>query len=182
MVEISESYRGSGHYKWMRPTVDRLLESLPPELLTGLGTIVLTDAQSIGPGKTQRVRGRKHHRNKCLGFYHHRTQSEVAFIELVADNIAPRVPRLLLHLQFFRDMFVSQTLFHEIGHHLDATAGSAARNGEVAAEDWCRRLSRMHFLKRYWYLKPLAKPGLMVIAVIRRLTSRIWTPPARLLG
>ena len=118
MVEISESYRGSGHYKWMRPTVDRLLQSLPPELLTGLGTIVLTDAHSIGPGKTQRVRGRKHHRNKCLGFYHHRTQSEVAFIELVADNIAPSVPRLLLHLQFFRDMFVSQTLFHEIGHHL----------------------------------------------------------------
>ena|SRR5438132_13001694 len=90
MVEISESYRGSGHYKWMRPTVDRLLQSLPPELLTGLETIVLTDAQSIGPGKTQRVRGRKHHRNKCLGFYHHRTQSEVAFIELIADNIAPR--------------------------------------------------------------------------------------------
>ena len=47
---------------------------------------------------------------------------------------------------------------------------------EAAAEDWCRRLSRTHFLKRYWYLKPVAKAGLIFIAVIRRLTSRLSGP------
>jgi len=176
MVEISESYRGSGHRPWMRSTVDRLLHSVPPELLSGLGRVILTDAESIGRGKTRRVRGRKYDRNKCLGFYHPRTRDETAWIELVADNIAPGVPRPLLGLQFIRDMVVSQTLFHEIGHHLDTTVGSGARGGEAAAEDWCRRLSRTHFLKRYWYLKPVAKAGLIFIAVIRRLTSRFSGP------
>jgi hypothetical protein len=176
MVEISESYRGGGQPNWMRPTVNRLLHSLPPELLAGLGTVVLTDAASIGRGKTHRVRGRKHDRNKCLGFYHRRTLGETAWIELVADNVAAGAPSPLLHLQFFRDMVVSQTLFHEIGHHLDATRGSGAPAGEAAADDWCRRLSRIHFLKRYWYLKPVAKAALWLLTIIRRLTSRLSGP------
>jgi hypothetical protein len=71
---------------------------------------------------------------------------------------------------------VSQTLFHEIGHHLDATLGSAARSQESAAEDWCRRLSRMHFRKRYWYLRPVLKAGLMLLVLLRRLTSRLSGP------
>ena len=176
MVEISESYRASDHPGWIRSTVDRLLHSLPPELLTGLGTIVLTDAESIDGGKTHRVRGRKHRRDKCLGFYHRGTRGEMAWIELVADNVTAGAPRPLLRLQFFRDMVVSQTLFHEIGHHLDAIRGSGAPAGEAAADHWCRRLSRMYFLKRYWYLKPVAKAGLMLIAIIRRLTSRLSGP------
>ena len=177
MVEISESYhREFGHQTWMRSTVDRLLNSLSPELLTGLGAIVLTDAESIGRGKTHRVRGRKHDRNKCLGFYHPRTPRAMAWIELVVDKIVVGLHRPRRGLQFFRDMLVSQTLFHEIGHHLDATVGSAAHGREAAAEDWCRRLRRTHFLKRYWYLKPLAKVGLMLVAIIRRLTSRLSGP------
>jgi hypothetical protein len=176
MIEISERYRGSVRPQWMRTTVDRLLRSVPPELLNGLGTVMLTDAEAIGRGKTRRIRGRKYDRNKCLGFYHPRTQSETAWIELVVDNIAAGAPRPLCALQFIRDMVVSQTLFHEIGHHLDATLGSGARGGEAAAEDWSRRLSRAHFLKRYWYLKPIAKTVLILIAVIRRLTSRLSGP------
>jgi len=128
---------------------------------------MLTDAESIGRGKTRRVRGRKYDRNKCFGFYHPRTQGETAWIELVADNIVAGMPRPLLRLQLMRDMVVSRALFHEIGHHLDATLGSGARGGEAAAEDWCRRLSRAHFRKRYWYLKPVAK----LIAAIRRLSD-----------
>ena len=93
MVEISESYRESGHQKWMRSTVERLLDSLSPELLTGLGTIVLTDAASISPGKTHRARGLKHDGNTCLGFYHPRTRGETAWIELVGDNIVGGLPR-----------------------------------------------------------------------------------------
>jgi hypothetical protein len=137
---------------------------------------MLTDTESVGRGKTRRVRGRKYDRNKCLGFYHPRTQSETAWIELVVDNIVAGMPRSVLGLQFIRDMVVSQTLFHEIGHHLDATLGSGARGGEAAAEDWCHRLSRTHFLMRYWYLKPVAKAGLVLLAAIRRLTSRLSDP------
>jgi hypothetical protein len=176
MVEISESYRGSKQPQWIRLTVNRLLDSLPPGYLSGLGIIVLTDAELVGRGKTRRVRGRKHNRNKCLGFYHARTRGEAAWIELVADNIVAGLPRPLSRVQFIRDIVVSQTLFHEIGHHLDATLGSGAPSGEAAAEDWCRRLSRMHFRKRYWYLKPVIKAGLTLLWLIRRLTSRLSGP------
>jgi hypothetical protein len=61
----------------------------------------------------------------------------------------------LMHLQIFRDLEVGDVLYHEVGHHLHATVGSATRGGEEAAEYWRRRLSGIHFRRRYWYLRPV---------------------------
>jgi hypothetical protein len=172
MVELSESYRGGAAPAWMHSTVERLLGSLPDDFLSGLGTIVLTDSESIGRGKTGRVRGRKYNRRDCRGFYHAGTSREVAWIELVADNMIAGMPKPFFRIQFTRDLVVSQTLFHEIGHHLDATLGSPARRGEVAAEEWCRRLSRKYFRQRYWYLKPVFSAAALLVAALRLLRCR----------
>jgi hypothetical protein len=172
MVEIAEAYQDHVPPKWVRSTVERLLQSVPEEFLTGLGTVVMTDSATIGPGKTRRVGGRKYVRKDCLGFYHHGTRQDVAWIELVADNILARVPRPLLAVQFMRDVVVSWTLYHEIGHHLHATLGSRGRSEEGGAEDWRRRLSRQHFTEHYWYLKPVASGIARAVAVLGRLTSR----------
>lgn len=82
------------------------------------------------------------------------------------------MPRQLLRLQFFRDACVAETLYHEIGHHLEHTVGAATRQGEDAADDWCRRLKRIHFRKRYRYVVPVLKPLARLSRVIRKLLRR----------
>jgi hypothetical protein len=52
------------------------------------------------------------------------------------------------------DLILARVLFHELGHHLDATVGAAAPGGEAAAEDWSRRLGRGYIRRRYWWLRP----------------------------
>jgi hypothetical protein len=86
------------------------------------------------------------------------------------------LPRPLFAVPLARDMVVSETLFHELGHHLDATLGAAARGGEAAAEDWSHRLTRAYLRKRYWYLRPLIKAGGLLVAAFRRLTGRSSGP------
>lgn len=179
MVEITETFQDRVPPKWIRPTVERLLQSVPEEFLTGLGTVVLTDSATIGRGKTHRVRGRKYARKDCLGFYHHGTRQDVAWIELVADNMLTRVPSPLFTSQFIRDVVVSWTLYHEIGHHLHATLSSRGRSDEGGAEDWRRHLSRRHFTEHYWYLEPVVRGTTRALAGIRQLTSRFSGRAAR---
>ena len=179
MIQIHESYEGNEVPKWMRSTVERLLKSVPEDLLGGLGTVVLTDSASIGHGKTHRVGGRKYNRSECRGFYHVGTRREVAWIELVTDNMLAGWPRPILALQFARDVVVSETLFHEVGHHLHATVGSRGRSDEGAAEDWRRRLTRGHFRKWYWYLRPLARVTALLLTAVRRLTSQLTERASR---
>jgi hypothetical protein len=173
MIQVHESDEGAEVPNWMRSTVERLLQSVPEDLLGGLGSIVLTDSISIGRGKTHRVGGRKYDRSDCRGFYHAGTRREVAWIELVTDNMLTGWPKPVFAFQFARDVVVSETLFHEVGHHLHATVGSRGRSDEGAAEDWRRRLTRGHFRKRYWYLRPLAQVTAFLLTVVRRLTSQL---------
>lgn len=156
MATVHESYREYRAPRWIRPTVDRLLASIPAAHLSGLGTVVLTDAAAIGVGKTQRVAGRKYDRNACLGFYHRKRGGTPASIEIVVDNAVAGWPAFALQLNLFRDLVLARVLFHELGHHLDATIGAAAPSGEAAAEDWGRRLRRLYFRRRYWWLRPFA--------------------------
>jgi hypothetical protein len=67
---------------------------------------------------------------------------------------------------------VGRVLFHEIGHHLDATLGSVGRTGEHGAEAWEARLSRGHFRRRYGYLRPLVPVFGILAGVARRLARR----------
>ncbi|HYO76119.1 MAG TPA: hypothetical protein VE010_06610 [Thermoanaerobaculia bacterium] len=168
LPDIHERFRRHTPPRWVRPTVERLLESLPAGHLGAIQAIVLTDAATIGRGKTHRVGRRKYLRNECLGFYHPASRRQGAWIELVVDNIVPRdSSRVLLWFQLFRDWYVSKTLYHEIGHHLDATVGSATRGGEAAAEDWRRRLSRIHARRHYRHLKPLLRGLRLIVRLLR---------------
>ena len=157
LPEIVESYRATPGSSWVPGTVSRLLRSIGPEHLHGLATIVLTDSSTLRRGKTNRIRGRKYRTRDCLGFYHRSWRGQPAWIELVVDNIVARYPRPLLALSLVRDMVVSDTLFHEIGHHLHGSVASAARTSEGAANQWRDRLQRVHFRRQYWYLRPLVR-------------------------
>ena len=125
------------------------------EHVGSLKSVILTDSGAIGRDKTRRVSGRRYDRDACRGFYHQEWRGQPAWIQLVADNMMAGCPRALLRLQYFRDQEVAEVLYHEVGHHLHFSVGSAARGDEEAAEYWCRRLVRIHFRLRYWYLRPV---------------------------
>lgn len=87
----------------------------------------------------------------------------------MVDVTALDVPRPLSRLQFVRDVVMARILFHEVGHHLQATAQSLRREAESGAEAWRVRLSRIHFRRHYWFLRPIVR---LLAPVQRRLKAR----------
>jgi hypothetical protein len=104
---------------------------------------------------------------ECLGFYRRTHAGEPAAVFLIVDNILQLRPQFHW-LQFARDAMLGEVLYHEIGHHLHATVGSHAAGGETSADAWKRRLERLHFRRRYWYLRPLRGPALVLLRILRR--------------
>jgi hypothetical protein len=89
---------------------------------------------------------------------------------LVVDQIVKDLPKPLDRIPVAREMTVGRVLFHEIGHHLDATLGSVGRTGEHGAEAWEARLSSRYLRRRYGYLRRLA-PVMRVMARIAKAIS-----------
>jgi hypothetical protein len=67
-----------------------------------------------------------------------------------------------------QNLAFADTLFHEIGHHLDHTIGAPAPGGEAAAEAWSGRLIVFYFRRRYWYLAPLVPVAKALVRVVRK--------------
>jgi hypothetical protein len=160
MIPVYENYKGYQPPRHVHGTVVKLLSKVPQQYLSGLQSVVLTNSDAVGRGKTHRVAGRKHRVRECLGFYHPKRAHEPPWIELLVDNIIigswlAILPRWMLRVPVVRNMAFADTLFHEVGHHLEHTIGAPARRGEAAAEAWRKRLSRAYFRKSYWYLLPL---------------------------
>jgi hypothetical protein len=150
----------------MRKTVERLLASLPESHCRELAAIVLTETEVVRKRKGGR-RSRRNRRGIILGSYHPAWNHEAAWIELVVDEIVKDLPKALELLPLVRELVVGRVLFHEVGHHLDATLGSVGRTGEGGAEAWEARLSRRYFRQRYRYLRPVI-PALRAMARVAR--------------
>jgi hypothetical protein len=166
MPSIREDYRDYTPPAWVRRIVIHLLGSLSDQHVGGLSAIVLTESARVHKGRTRRVSGKKYAMKECLGFYRQRWQGEPPAIFLIVDNILAGKPRWCWWLPFSRDFFLGEVLFHEIGHHLNATVGSLAGGEEGSAEAWARRLWRIHWREKYWYLRPVRKPMRFVAGVL----------------
>lgn len=149
MVVIRENYESYSPPRAVRPSVERLLASLPAGNVARLEAVVLTNAATLAAGKTRRIKGRKYRANECLGFYHPERHGAAPWIEIVVDNAVGWVPAWLLRSKFLTDMLLAKTLFHEVGHHLETTIGTPSRSGEVAADSWSKILARQYFRSRY---------------------------------
>lgn len=167
MTPVHEDYKDYVAPKRARRVVERLLSTLPEGHLAGLEAVVLTNSARMGKGKTKRIKGRKYPEAQCLGFYHPATQQKGPWIQIVVDNIAAHMPPFFWRSKFLSDMIFAGTVYHEVGHHLDATIGSPSRTGEAAADEWSRRLRLRHFAARYPILMRLLH------FVLKRLPSRI---------
>ena len=155
MAPIHTDFHDYVEPRWIRQAVERLLASLPDSHSRGIGAIVLTETAVTRNRKTGR-RSRRSRRAVILGTYHRAWNGQPAWIELVVDEIVQQLPRPLHRIPIARDIVVGEVLFHEIGHHLDATVASVGRTGEHGAEKWEARLLRRYVRQRYWYLRPLS--------------------------
>jgi hypothetical protein len=52
------------------------------------------------------------------------------------------------------NLYFSDVLYHEIGHHIHATRRPEHREKEDVAEKWKARLESKFILGRYWYFFP----------------------------
>ena len=176
MIPVYENYEGYRPPRYAHSTITKLLSKLPPQYLSGLESVVLTNGAAVGRGKTRRVAGRKYARNECLGFYHAKFKGEQAWIEIVVDNIVaswfgPGMPRFLARIPALRNIAFASTLYHEVGHHLDHTIGAPAPGGESAAEAWNTKLVRSYFRKHYWYRVPFLGVAKAVVARLGHLDA-----------
>jgi hypothetical protein len=153
----------------MRPAVQRLLESLPDGYCNGLGAIVLTRTDIARRRKGRRSRANRN--GVPLGSYHRRWNGQPAWIELMVDQIVAGMHAKLAWPRMLREQQVARVLYHEIGHHLDATNRSVGRTGEHGAIAWERRLYRHHLQRRYGYLRPFA-PVFRAVAPVLSAAAR----------
>jgi hypothetical protein len=165
---IREDFEDYVPPRWFQPTVERLLDSLSSAHTHGLSAIVLTNATRADRRKRTRAARRRRH-GVPAGRYHYAYRGERAWVELIVDRIVAGIPRPLRHVQLARDLIVGNTLYHELGHHLHETIGSAAQGWEPSAEAWRKRLAALHGRNRYRHMRPLARP---VRAVARWLAAR----------
>jgi hypothetical protein len=174
MPPVREDYQNYKPPFWVSKTVKQLLSSLSDQHVGGLCAVVLTESAVVRKGRfrPRRIAGRKYATKNWLGFYRRRWQGEPPAIFLIVDNIVAGKPPLCWRLPFSRDVFLGEVLFHEVGHHLNATVGSVAGGEEASAHEWERRLWQIHLRTKYWYLRPLFKPLRLIVDWLLRVLRR----------
>src|SRR5262249_45917692 len=130
--------------------------------------VVLTNAQALA-GRRRKgwswYRGRKvRHQSQVLGLYHHASRTDAAWIELFLDRIYGDAPAWMMRSRFLRTLMLAPTLYHEIGHHIHATSTPEHREREPVADDWSRRLRRIHLRRSH----PLMSVALQPLVWLRR--------------
>jgi hypothetical protein len=136
----------------VRRIIEKLLDSVDPEYLQGLGSIVLSSQTQLprrGRRKKFLSRGRKHPVSSVLGFYRQSWKGKPASIELYVDKILAQAPGWWAHFPLVGFFLFAHVLFHELGHHLHKTRRPEFKEREDVAEGWEKKLTKIAFRKRY---------------------------------
>jgi hypothetical protein len=144
----------------------RMIASVPRNYLYGLDSVVFTNMYSLSHKRrtsTTRSRKRKVRIGNAAGLYHGKWQGKPAWIEVFVDQTMGdrNGPHWYLRVPVVRDILLSSVLFHEIGHHVHATAQPEFREKEDVADKWKSKLQRRYLRGRYpWLIKaaPLLAP------------------------
>jgi hypothetical protein len=154
--------------------VERMLGSVPPRYLIGLREVVLTNKIGLSRARRRSVtksRGRKVKILQARGLYHAAWKGKQAWIEIFVDNTLSGYERgfwkWLLLFGCFRENALGGVLFHEIGHHIDATHRPEFREKEDIADDWSKRPSREWFRQE----RPLLRRVVRLFSPLIRMIS-----------
>src|SRR5262249_12010866 len=149
MVQVVEEFRWLVPPADYRSTVERLVQSVPPEYLKGLDRVRLLDTPAL-----QRVwPAKKIPDTEYSGCYHRAKKGRKAEIELNLDVVTATLPNWALKVPVIREGVIAWVLFHEIGHHIHFAVEPDPRPVEEVANIWYRFLLRNYFLRRFRYLR-----------------------------
>ena len=158
-IEIREFYSDFAPPRYVKQLISNLLSSVPTEYLRGLDCVVLTN-QSGAPRRHRlgKVTSRKRRvpQSRVQGRYHRAYHGRTAWIELFVDNLVGRIA-LCPTIPLLKTAIFGQVLFHEIGHHIDATIKPEFREKEDVADSWSKKLGRNYMRQRYGFPKPVRK-------------------------
>ena len=156
-----------------RETVEDILRYVPNKYLVGLDRVVIRDRGGLIRKELMRERKRG---LAAMGLYYRATRTHPAHIELFIDEIVEGWPRPLLWCKAFREVLLTQTLFHELGHHVHSHLSPEHRDRESVAKTWSSQLVRDYLRRRFWYLRPLRRPIRLLVhnlsVMIRKRRSR----------
>jgi hypothetical protein len=152
----------------------RMIASIPANLLFGLDAVVFTNMHSLSQKRrtsTTKSRGRKVKIGNTAGLYHGKWQGKPAWIEIFVDKAMYDSGRYrwVFRMPFIRDIFLSSILFHEIGHHIHATAQPEYREKEDVADKWKLKLQKHYMRSRYPMLTTVLRLMRPLIGVIEPL-------------
>lgn len=163
-VQVVEAYDGYEPPISVSKCVVRYLRTVPQQHLVGLESVVLTNSSAASKSTRKRLKRTETAAHSVGGYYHRRSSTGNAYIELFVDNVMRGVPRAVMIVPFTRDLHIAPKLFHEIGHHVTSILGSD-RHKEQSAEEWKKKLLARYVRRVYWYLLPF----LWVAARLRRI-------------
>jgi hypothetical protein len=153
--------------------VEQMIESVPPRYLLGLREVVLTNKIGLSRSRRRSVtksRGRKVKVLQARGLYHPTWKGKQAWIEVFVDSTLSGYEkgwsRWLLVFGYFRENEIGRVLFHEIGHHIDATHRPEFREKEDIADDWSTRLMRAWLRRERPLLRRMLRLFIPILRVI----------------
>ena len=174
-VTIEEAYKNFVSPVNARKAVDRLLSGVPKKYLSGLKTVVLTNAGGLSHGRRRRKtrsRKRKVAIRDCGGLYHRKCKGAPAWIEIFVDNLCAEWPTWVLRIPLCRDVAFAEVLFHELGHHIHKTQAPEYKEREDVAEKWERQLTHIFLWPRYWYIMLPARLVALALKPFKRLRNK----------
>lgn len=154
-IKIQDAYRDFIPPVNAKRTVGRLLLGIPGNNVSGIKTVVLTNAGGLSHDRRKQKtlsRKRKVLIRDSRGLYHQRWQDGPAWIEVFVDNVCWGWPSWLLRIPFFCDLAFADVVFHELGHHIQKTRVPEFKEREDVADKWGEKLSHHYLRRRYWYL------------------------------
>lgn len=149
---------------------ERLLASIEPSLLIGLGKIVLTNVADL-PAKQKRRHQTKRGLNR--GCYRRARGGRRASIEIYLDGVGESFLPGVFRWPVVCDFAIGETLFHEVGHHINLHVKREHKDAELAADEWKDRLMRS-FLRDLWCFRGPCRRWLAkrIFGFLKRVTSR----------
>jgi hypothetical protein len=149
--------------------VRRMLSSVPPRFFLGLYAIVLTNTAALSREDLDRKTwgSQRVALAKTLGYYSPAWEAEPARITLLVDNIEKSWGGFWLRVGIVRDAMLSETLFHELGHHILRVHWPEYKGKEDVADRWSVKLSGKFKRDRYRYLFPIAVPIFLAVGIER---------------
>lgn len=153
------------------PCIERAVDSLAPEHLRGLESVVLRDSRELGSKeRKQQIRSGADRisLSRAKAVYWHARAEDGATITLFVDKIVARCSPWTLRIPILRELTVQQVFFHEVGHHVLALRAPDGPQSEEEASRIGKQLFTRFFRRRHPLLVPVVWIAQRVIRRMRR--------------